>query len=236
MSSTAELKCKVLDLESELEQVRAAKAESDNQVSELWKEVDSLNIELRELWLEVELRVSKGRETLRLEMKTFEVCSKDDDGAYKWWLIKIGKHAGLLHWSEKEKLLQFELHLAGKAESVYEVLPPEEKGSFDLASKALGKIIQPAKREALSSAQLLRRRQWTGESVDDYVRECEHRYGHWTDVDTALKEILKQDIFVQCLLLKWQEKVLPSAVSFADTLYQSTSSGGARETTRCNVS
>ena len=43
---------------------------------------------------------------------------------------------------------------------MYEVLPTEEKGSFDLASKAR---IQPAKREALSSAQLLKRRQWTGE-------------------------------------------------------------------------
>ena len=35
MSSTAELKRKVLDLASELEQARAAKAERDNQVSEL---------------------------------------------------------------------------------------------------------------------------------------------------------------------------------------------------------
>ena len=299
--STAELKRKVLDLESELEQARAAKAESDNQVSELRKEVDSLSTKLQELRLEVELRVSKGRETLHLEMKrtqdrelntheelqrslvqqiaekdvtiadknavivdlraslereetsgsghprvedsdrisghteagktvrlpallTFEGCGKDDDGAYKRWLVKIGKYAELLHWSDKEKLLQFELHLAGKAESVYEVLPPEEKGSFDLASKALGKRIQPAKREALSSAQLLRRRQRTGESVDDYVREFEQlfesSYGHQTDVDMTFKEILKRDIFVQGLLLKWQEKVLPSAMSFADALYQ----------------
>ena len=69
MLSTVELKCKVLDLESEMEQGRAAKAESDNQVSKPRKEVDSLSAELRELHLEVELRVSKGRETLRLEMK-----------------------------------------------------------------------------------------------------------------------------------------------------------------------
>ena len=54
---------------------------------------------------------------------------------------------------------------------MYEVLPPEENGSFDLASKALGKRIQPVKREALSSAQLLRRGQRTGESVDDYVQD-----------------------------------------------------------------
>ena len=69
MSSTAELKHKVLDLGLELKQSRAAKAKSDNQVSELRKEVNSLSTELRELWLEVELQLRKGRETLRLEMK-----------------------------------------------------------------------------------------------------------------------------------------------------------------------
>ena len=60
--------------------------------------------------------------------------------------------------------------------------------------------------------------------MDDYVREFEQlfesSYGHRTDVDMTFKEILKRDIFVQGLLLKWQEKVLPSAVSFADALYQ----------------
>ena len=35
------------------------------------------------------------------------------------------------------------------------------------ASKALGERVQPAKREALSSAQLLRRRQRTAEDVDN---------------------------------------------------------------------
>ena len=59
------------------------------------------------------------------------------------------------------------------SESVYEVLPPEEKGSSNLASKALGKRIHPAKSETFSFAQLLGRRQRTGESVDDYVREFE---------------------------------------------------------------
>ena len=56
------------------------------------------------------------------------------------------------------------------SESVYEVLPPEEKGSSNLASKALGKTIHPAKSETFSFAQLLGRRQRTG---DDYVREFE---------------------------------------------------------------
>ena len=35
-----------------------------------------------------------------------------------------------------------------------------------------------------------------------------------------LKGVLKRDIFVQGLLLKWQEKVLPSATTFADALHQ----------------
>lgn len=39
-------------------------------------------------------------------------------------------------------------------------------------------------------------------------------------MDVAFKGVLKRDIFVQGLLLKWQEKVLPSAKMFANALYQ----------------
>lgn len=76
----------------------------------------------------------------------------------------------------------------------------------------------------MASAQLLRRRQKPGESVDDFVREFERvfeeSYGHRGDVEAAFKRVLKRDVFVQGLLLKWQEKVLPSATIFADALHQ----------------
>lgn len=39
-------------------------------------------------------------------------------------------------------------------------------------------------------------------------------------MDQASKEMLKRDLFVQGLLLKWQEKVVPSANTFADALYK----------------
>ena len=39
-------------------------------------------------------------------------------------------------------------------------------------------------------------------------------------MDQASKDMLKRDLFVQGLLWKWQEKVLPSANTFDDALYQ----------------
>ena len=39
-------------------------------------------------------------------------------------------------------------------------------------------------------------------------------------MDTASKATLKHDLFVQGLHLKWQERVLPSAESFEDALFQ----------------
>ena len=152
-------------------------------------------------------RVKTGR-TLKLPaLPVFDGGDKVDDGAYKQLLAKLEKHAELLHWSDREKLLQFELHLTGKVKSIYEVLPPEEKATFTLASEALGKRVQPAKREALTSAQLLRRRQKPGKGVDDFTREYEwlfeESYGHRVDVDATFKGVLKQEIFVQGLLLKW---------------------------------
>ena len=39
---------------------------------------------------------------------------KDDEGAFSRWLAKLEKHAELLRWSSRDKLLQFELHLTGR--------------------------------------------------------------------------------------------------------------------------
>ena len=50
----------------------------------------------------------------------FSDDDKDDVDLLKRWLEK---YAELQCWTEQEKLVQFELHLAGHAKRVYEVLP-----------------------------------------------------------------------------------------------------------------
>ena len=39
-------------------------------------------------------------------------------------------------------------------------------------------------------------------------------------MDAESRQMLTRDLFVQGLLLKWQKKVLPSATTFVDALYQ----------------
>ena len=154
----------------------------------------------------------------------FSGDDSEDGSAFDRWARKIDKHAELEGWSDRQKLLQFELHLFGKAERVYEVLPSEEKGKYETAIKALKARLCPAKREALLSAQLMRRRQRNNESVDSYVQDFEDlfnkSYGQRGGMDLESKALLKRDLFVQGLLLKWQEKVLSSAESFSDALHQ----------------
>ena len=149
----------------------------------------------------------------------------DHEGeAYGRWLRKLTKHAELQGWSEREKLLQFELHLVGRAEQIYEVLPGESKSSYAKATKALEDRLKPAGRKALSSAQLLRRKQKPGEPVDEFVQAFENlfekSYGNESGIDPAFRRTLKRDLFVQGLILKWQEKVLPTAENFTEALYQ----------------
>ena len=43
----------------------------------------------------------------------------DDDDAFSRWIRKLEKHTEICRWSLREKLLQFELHLVGRAEVVY---------------------------------------------------------------------------------------------------------------------
>jgi len=110
------------------------------------------------------------------------------------------------------------------AEAVYETLPADVKGSFSAAVEALRKRLQPPKRDALRSAQLIRRKQQSNELVDKYAQDFEllfdKSYGQREGMDQASKGMLKRDLFVQGLMWKWQEKVLPSANSFDDALYQ----------------
>ena len=46
----------------------------------------------------------------------FSGDDRDDVDSLKRWLAKLEKHAELQCWTEREKLVQFELHLAGRAE------------------------------------------------------------------------------------------------------------------------
>ena len=45
--------------------------------------------------------------------------------------------------------------------------------------------------------------------------------------------MLERDLFIQCLLLKWQEKILPSAETFADALYQARTMEEQSKQLRC---
>ncbi len=46
---------------------------------------------------------------------------KGDEETFERW---VGRHAELEQWSEREKLVQHELHLSGRAERLFELLPP----------------------------------------------------------------------------------------------------------------
>ena len=53
------------------------------------------------------------------------------------------RHTELKCWTDREKLLQLELHLTNKAEQAYEVLPEEAKATFDKAVESLKKRLRP---------------------------------------------------------------------------------------------
>ena len=96
--------------------------------------------------------------------------NREDVDALGRWLAKLEKHAELLRWSEYTKLLQFELHLTGRAKCVYELLSPSVKSSFEKASQALREWLES---EALVSAQLMRRKQLSSETVDEFAQDLE---------------------------------------------------------------
>ena len=170
-------------------------------------------------------RRPKGRATPQLPpLPMFGGADTDDGDALQRWVNKLQRHAQLQQWTGHEALLQFELHLAGKAELLYELLPNDTKVSLDTAVAALRDRLQPVQHAALASAQLMRRKQGTQESVDKYAQFLEQlferSYGSRAGMDNDSKALLKRDLFTQGLLRKWQEKILPSAATFHDVLFQ----------------
>ena len=96
-----------------------------------------------------------------------------DDGAFDRWVKRLKRWAEVDSWNDREQLLQFKLHLTGKAEATYDVLPLEVKATFKSATDALRDCLHPVKREALKSAELIKRRQMQTESVGSYAQEFE---------------------------------------------------------------
>ncbi len=148
----------------------------------------------------------------------------DKRDGFGGWVRKLEKYAELERWDERCKLVQFELHLVDRAERLYEVLPVEVRKSYKDAVGALRKRLHPVKQEALMSARLMKRKQKQQETVDEYAQDFEHlfeqSYGQRPGMDGDSKRLLKRDLFVQGLLLRWQMKVLPSAKSFENALHQ----------------
>lgn len=74
------------------------------------------------------------------------------------------------------------------------------------------------------SAKLMKRKQLSGETVDEYAEDFDNlfgnSYGKKAGMDHASREMLKRDLSVQGLALKWQEKVIPSAETFGDALHR----------------
>ena len=111
--------------------------------------------------------LGESQRSNRLKLSTLTKFTGEDrkkvDSLRRW----LDKHAELQRWTDREKLAQFELHLAGRAERVYEVLPSTSKVSFKAVTEPLQKRLNPVEREALVSAQLVRRKQQAVESVDE---------------------------------------------------------------------
>ena len=164
--------------------------------------------------------------SLRMTLPSLPMFSGEDADVdtFTRWLRRFTRHAELECWSEGAKLAQLELHLAGRAERLFEVLPAAVRESYQSAVAALQRRLVPVQREALLSAQLMRKRQKADETVESYAQEFEalfeRSYGRRAGMDDESKELLRRDLFVQGLRYKWQEKVLPSAETFADALYQ----------------
>lgn len=116
---------------------------------------------------------------------------------------KLSRYAELESWTDRQKLLQLELHLVGRAEQTYELLPSESRDTFTKTVESLRKPLHPVQDEALLSAQLMNRKQNIDETVDSYAESLfEKNYRKKLGMDVSSSELLERDLLVQGMLMK----------------------------------
>lgn len=71
-------------------------------------------------------------------LSMFNGKEQDNGNAFDRWSRKLHRYAELQQWTQ-DVLLQFELHLMGRAEEIYDMLPKKVKHSCDSAMSALWK-------------------------------------------------------------------------------------------------
>ena len=142
-------------------------------------------------------KVAEERTAKKMTLPTLQKFGGDGD-AFDRWLRKFSHYAELEQWTERQKLLQLELYLSGRAEQVYEVLPASAKDTFPRAVESLKMRLQPDANKALLSSQLMKRKQRAGESVSTYAQELEvlfeKSYGKRQGMDLASKEVYSKGI------------------------------------------
>ena len=149
---------------------------------------------------------------------------RDDEEIFECWVQRLERHAELEQQNDRERLPQLELRLKGRAEHLFEVLSEEPKVSFQAAVDSLRRRLAPVRREALVSSQLMKRKQKPTKTVYQYAQDFEtlfdRSYGHRAGMDQKSKDLLKGNLFMLGLRMKWQEKILPSVKNFSDCLHQ----------------
>ena len=115
--------------------------------------------------------------------------------AFDRWSRKLCRYAELQKWTDRDTLLQLELHLTGRAEEIYKILPETVKCLPDSAMSALRERLHPVRNDALVSAQLMHRRQDSQETVDTYAQAFEQlfgkSYGRHQGMDVTSRATLK---------------------------------------------
>ena len=101
-----------------------------------------------------ELLSERGAYTIqRTELPSlplFDGKVEDNGNAFDRWTRKLLRYAELQHWSERDTLLQFKLHLTGRAEELYDVLPEAVKRQSESEISALGERLRPIRWDAHS--------------------------------------------------------------------------------------
>lgn len=140
-------------------------------------------------------------------LSTFEGQGDGDDSEFELWLERFEERAKLAKWTDETKLCQFRLHLSKVAGQAFQMLPKEDKSSYNRAVASLKKRFRSVEIEELKGLEFHRRVQGE-ESVEQLGMDLQ-KLGRKAFPSTEGKELdrLLKGRFYQALHPKWQRKL-----------------------------
>ena len=150
-----------------------------------------------------------------VRLDKFSADDAEDIAAFDRWWRKLEICAAVNGWDPQRQLLELQLNLVGRAERMFELIPPGERSNIVQARLSLRQRLAPPEMAGLLARKFHNLWQMESESIDSFALKMEaafkDSYGRVGTMSDQAADALLLNHFTQHILPKYVEKIALAA-------------------------